>query len=112
MSNEKGEDTLELGPPINARGKLEQLVAFVMKHGDLGGLDLRFLQQCLDDLRSEMYVTRLKLMVKTEARSIQWTLRMCINNKKDFDGNGPAFEDALISMLEAFEDYVNAAEAS
>jgi len=106
MSKE-GDFEVELAAPL--RTKLAKLKEFVDENELMGELDLSYAKQWLHEL-DKMRVSRLKANVTSKKGVETWKLCMTINHRKNFEGTGPAFEDALLTMLENLEIYAIAAE--
>lgn len=107
--SKKEEFNIELEAPLKA--KLEKLQEFVRENDLMGVLDRRYVLQWLGEL-DNLRVTRLKANVVKEKNTETWTLVMTVNNKKDFNGKGPYFEEALLTLCENLEAYVIAKAAS
>lgn len=109
MNSKEGEFSIEFASPL--RTKLEALQEFVTENDLMGVLDRRYILQWLSAL-DDMQVTRLKATVVRAKRVETWSLRMTINDKKDFEGKGPNFEEAIITLCEDLEIYATTAAAS
>ncbi len=82
--------------------KVDVLVEFVRENKLYGILDKRLFEQVLTDLDG-MHVSKVACTIKRN----RWHLKITINHKMVFEGEGPNFEEAVMKFSENFEDYVS-----
>ncbi len=94
----------EVESPMKTR--VDALVEFVRENALYGVLDRKLFEQVLGDLDT-IHVTKLKACIVRKRWKPSWRMRITINHGKEFVGEGPSFEDAVIKCCDNFEDYVN-----
>lgn len=109
LEEKEGEFKIEFESPLKDR--LDLLKEFVDQNSGELGLDRTHLLNCLHEL-DHMHISKLAPKVVRKKGNVTWTLCLTINRKKDFEGKGPTFEEALLDTLENIEKFFVQATAS